>query len=313
VKRGVFDTLRRGLDNAVANWALVVIRLLEVIVFLAIAVVGAIAVVVPIIISIGIRFADLDTPESMAGAAELLLQRWALLAWIFLGILFLAVLFVAIHSFVQAGSARVYVDGDRVAGPVREGQRARFHVFSLQRWYAGGAEGWWPVFLLYNIAWGLAGLIMLIPLLPTLTLMILFRESPPALIGTGCIGIIVTLMLMLVVGFVTAMWTTRAVAAWAVRRQGARDALAAGWSAIRGDLARHLLIALAVIVVSMAGSAFFASFSFFAAFGETIGDGALFMLITLPLRILGSVLSSVFSAFVAAWYLASYSAIAVES
>lgn len=312
MRRGVFETLRRGLDNTLANWPLILIRLVESVVFIAIAIVAVIAVVVPIVVSVGIQLADLDTPESMAGAVALLLQRWALLIWIFAAILAVAVLFVALHSFVQAGSARVYVDAERIAGPGGDGLRTRFHVFSIQRWLAGGTDGWWTLFVLYNIAWGLAGLILLIPLLPTLALMILFRESPPALIGTGCIGLLVTLLLMIVVGIATGMWTSRAVAEWAVRRLGARDALGAAWDAMRSDFARHLLVALAVIVVAMAGSTFFASFSFIAAFGESVGDSAIFMLVTLPLRILGSVLSSVFSALVTAWYLASYSSLAVE-
>jgi hypothetical protein len=313
VRRGVVDTLKRGFDNTISNWPVIALRLAESVLFLVLAVGTAFLVLLPILVSVGIRVADLISPEEVAGAATLLLQKWVLLLWVFAAVTALLGLFVAIHSFVQAGCARVYVDADRIAGPETGGARSRFKVFSLDRWLAGGAAGWWTVFLLYNLAWGAAGLILFIPLLPTLILMIVFRETAPALIATGCIGLLITFLLMIVVGFVTAMWTNRSIAAWAARHHGARDALAEGWRALRLDLGRHLLVALIVLVVTLAGSAFFASFSFFAALGETVGrDSGALLLMTLPLRIVGSVLSSVFSAIVTSWYLASYSAIAVE-
>ena len=313
MKRGVVDVLRRGVDNTLANWPLIVVRLAETILFGIIAVAGVIVIFVPILVSIGIEVTKIRSPEDLAGAAAALLDKWYLLGWVLVAILVLVTIFVAVHAFVEAGCARVYVDAERIAGPLTEGPRTRFAVFSMERWYAGGVDGWWTLFWIYNGAWSVAALILLIPLIPTALLMLVFREEPTALIVSGCAGLVLTLLLFVFVAAVTAMWTTRSIAGWAVRRAGATDALRAGWRAFRADLGRHLLVALALFVIAMAGSSVFSSFSMFAVLGEAAGrHGNLFPLFTAPLRIAGSILNSAFSAVVASWFLACYAGLAAE-
>lgn len=312
MRRPVFDVLRRGLDNTLANWPLIAIRVAESILFVLLAAGVVFVMVVPILVSVGIELTDIDDPNDVQNALMALVQRWMLLVWIFAGILVLLLLFTALHGFVEAGCARVYVDGERIAGPALEGVRSRFNVFSTERFFAGATDGWWPVFWIYNLAWGAAGIILLIPLLPTLFAMLLLRDQPEAALPIGCLGLAVTLVLMFLTMIVAAVWTNRAIAEWALRRHGARDALAAGWRAIRADLGRHVLIALAILVVAMAGSAFFGSFSMFAALGETFGRQSVSMVFTIPLRLVGSLASSIFSAAVTSWYLASYTSLATE-
>lgn len=312
MRRGVFDTLRRGLDNTVVNWPLVAIRLAETILFLTIAAVAILAILIPIVVSAGISLANIDDAGDIENVMLSLMSRWMILIWIFLAVSILMVVFVAIHAFVEAGSARVYVDAERIAGDAVDGPRMRYRLFSVDRWLTGGRDGWWSVFWIYNIAWGLLSLVLLIPLLPTGLMLLIFREQAPVAVLSGCLGLVATLMLLLLGAIVTAIWTNRAIAEWAVRRLGARDALAASWRAIKGDPGRHVLIALAILVVSLAGSTFFASFSFLAGIGESMGNSEVFMLVTLPMRILASLVSSAFSALVTGWYLASYAALAVE-
>lgn len=314
MKRGAVDVLRRGVDNTVANWQLIVIRICEGVAFALIAIAGALAIVVPILVSVGIEFAKIRSPEDIAGAAVALLDKWVLLAWIAVAVLVLLTIFIAIHAFVEAGCARVYVDAERIAGPSANGPRARFALFSMARWYAGGVDGWWTLFWIYNGAWSAAALILLIPLIPTAALMVVFREEPPALVASGCVGLFVTVVLLVFVGVVTTVWTTRAIAGWAARRAGASDALKSGWRAMRADFGRHLLVAVAVFVVALAGSSLFTSLSFFAMFGEAVGrhHGAM-SLVTLPLRFTGSFLNSCFSAVVSSWFLACYAGLATET
>lgn len=313
MRRGVLDVLRRGLDNSIANWPLILIRLGATLLYGMIAVIGAIAIIVPTLVSVGIRLQNIASPDDIEGMIEILLRQWPIFVWIVVGIMVLLLVFIAIHSFVTAGCARVLVDGERIAGPALEGPRTRYRLFAMDRWMAGGTSGWWTVFWIYNLAWGVAGLIMLIPLIPTIVLMFVFHEEPQAALGIGCLGLAVTLLLIMIVGFFTNIWTTRAIAHWAVHPKGASDALAHGWRALKADVGRHVLSALAVIVVAFAGSAFFASFSFFAAFGQAIGDQhGMFALATFPIRIIASLASTAFSAAVANWYLAAYAALAVE-
>lgn len=311
MRRGVFDVLRRGIDNAIANWQLVVLRFGETLIFGFLALITAVAMILPILVSMGIALRDLKEPQDLLTAVTTLLQKWVVLFWMAVAILALLVLFVAIHAFVEAGRARLLVDGERAAGP-GEGPRARFAVFSSREWLAGGVAGWWPVFWIYNAAWSVAGLVLLVPLLPTLVVMLAMRHRPAFAVTGGCVGLLVTVLLGIVVGVITGMWTTRATAEWALRGRTARQALTGGWHAMRSDFKRHLLVAIAVIVVGMAGSAFFASFTFFSAFGESFSRSGAFALVTLPIRVAGSILSSLFSAAVSTWYLGSYAALAVE-
>lgn len=313
MKRGTFDVLRRGADNTIANWPLLLIRFGEMLLFGILSIVTVIIALVPILVSVGVELSKLTTAEDLENAGLVLMGRWVLLVWLVVVFLLLTLLFLAVHAFVEAGSVRVYVDGERAAGPVVAGPRARYRVFSMDRWMAGGKEGWWTIFWIYNLAWSAAALILLIPLLPTIAGMLLFREQPPAAVVTGCIGLLVTGLLLIVVGAVTGMWVNRAINEWAVRRAGARESLSFAWTALRADLGRHVLIFIAVLVVAMAGSSFFASFSLFAAFGETFGHHhGIVNLATLPLRIVGSLLNAAFSGIVSAWYVAAYSALAAE-
>jgi len=313
VKRGVIDTLRRAADNTIANWPLILIRFGETLLFGMLAVVTVIAALVPIFVSVGIEITKIDSPDDIEQAMAALMSRWVLLLWIFAAFTLLLMLFIAVHGFVEAGSARVYVDAERIAGPAPIGARSRFRVFSMDRWLTGAKDGWWTAFWIYNLAWGAAGLILLIPLVPTIVGMLIFHEQPQIALATGCVGLLVSILVTIVVGIVTNMWVNRALNEWAVRHYGTRAALAAGWQAIRSDLGRHVLVMLAILVVAMAGSSFFASFSFFAAFGEAFGDSrGIFNLFTIPVRVFASLLSSAFSAAMSAWYLASYAGLAAE-
>lgn len=312
MKRGVFDILRRGLDNAVANWGLIVVRVVEMVAFAAISIAAALAIVVPLLVSVGIQVTEISGPDDLEELILSLAAKWIWLVWIFLGVSVLLLVFIAVHSFVEAGCARVAVDADRVAGPAADGPRSRYRVFSMQRWWAGGKDGWWTVFWIYNFAWGVAGLILLVPLIPTAVIMLLAQDSPPVLAVTGCLGLLLTFLLFLVVGTVANMWTTRATIDWAIEHTGASASLASAWAAIKADVGRHLLIVIAIIVIALAGSSFFSSLSYFAAFGEMFHRGAAVQIFTIPLRFFGALCNWIFSAFVSGWYLGAYAALGAE-
>jgi hypothetical protein len=313
LKRGVFDILRRAADNTLANWPLLLLRLGEMLFFGALTIVAVLAAFVPILVSVGIEFSRLSSIDNIGEAMMALLDKWILLVWIFVVLMVLMEIFMAVHSFVEAGSARVYLDAERAAGE-GPGVRSRFRLFSMERWLAGGKDGWWSVFWIYHLAWTVGGLILLIPLVPTALLELLFfrQEQQPLAVGTGCIGLIVSGLLFIAVAVGVGMWTNRSIASWAVRRAGARDALSAGWQAVRSDLGRHLGVMLAILVVGLAGSTFLSSFSFFAAFGDAMGHRHTFDMVTFPLRMIGSLLNTALSVVIAAWYLAAYSGMAAE-
>lgn len=313
MKRPVFEVLRRGFDNTVANWQLIVIRLIEIVVTVLISIGAVLAVVVPILVSIGINVRNIFTsPDEVESAVELLSGKWMLIVWIAVVITAVLTIATAIHSFVVAGSARIYADADRLAGPSAFGPRTRYRQFSMDKWMTEGKAGWWPVFWIYNLPWLLACAILLVPLVPTAAFIFLSQESAPqAALGIGCLGMLLTLGLAFLVGVIAVIWSNRAIASWSVRGGGARPSLAAAWSELKADFGRVILIAIAVFVVAMAGSSFFGGFSFIASFAEAFGKDSM-AFFTLPMRIVASILSSAFSAAVSAWFLSAYCTLATE-
>ena len=313
MKRSIADLLRRGFDNAVANWQLTALRIAEVVVFLAIGVAAVLVILVPVIVSMGISIGNLESPEELESLFELFLTRWTLLLWILLGIFILLLVFGLIHSFLEAGVARVFVDAERVAGPAIAGSRSRYRVFSFERFFAGAKDGWWRVFWIYNLIWGVVLLILLVPLIPTLIGMILLRDSEAGLVLVGCLGLVVTMLLMLVVMLVAAVWCNRAIVDWAVRRDTALASVETAWAAIKADFARHILTGLTILLVSFAGSMFISSFSFFASLAEAVGGNeGMVLAMTMPLRLVVSLINSAFSAAIASWFVATYAAIATD-
>jgi hypothetical protein len=316
VKRGVVDVLRRGLDNMVANWPLLVVRLVETFLFAGIVIAAVVAIVVPVFVSVGLSVGSLlEMPTTLDGERlqELLPRLGAIAGYILLVALGVGLVLTAIHALVVAGCARVYADGEQHAGPAVLGPRRRYAMFTMQRWWAGATAGWWTVFWIYNLAWAAGSVILLIPLLPTLVLLLLLQGTPEAAVGIGCLGILVTVCLAVLVGVWVAMWSTRAIASWAQSSTGARASLAAAKKAVWADLGRHLLIALALVVVGIAGSSFLTSFSFLGTFSTIASrNHPLVGVIGLPIRLLGWLLSSAFSAAVGGWFLASYTSLEHE-
>ena len=240
MKRNPFDVVRRGFENAVANWPVILLRIAEGLVMIGIVIAAILAAVVPVVVSAGLSKFDMRNVDSASQFfAELLIEHWMLLAYLLvLAFLILGVL-IAVHSFVEAGSARVYIDGERVPG---------FRAFAFDRWLAGGREGWWPVFWIYNFAWSVGGLIVLVPPVITIAAMFLVSENG-ARVVLGCAGLSFTVLLMIPVGIAMGIWTQKAITICVARAVGAVESLRAARHEIRIDFGRHLAVALIMIVI----------------------------------------------------------------
>ena len=143
--------------------------------------------------------------------------------------------------------------------------------------------------------------------------MLLVRETAGGVVATGCLGLRITLLLMIVVGVVTGMWVNAPIVDWAVaplrrprvaRRGLGRDPRRPRPPSADRDRRRSSW--------PWPARAFFASFSFFAAFGESSAENGSVNLSLVPAahRRLAAQLRS-FSAIVSAWYLAAYAALAI--
>jgi hypothetical protein len=306
VKRTVADVIRRGFDSAAANWPVLMLRVAEAIVMMTLALGAIVALVIPVAISIGLSKESLSDAASAAEAIRSLVTgHWMILVYLAMLVTAALFAFTALHAFVQAGSARIFVDAERAAG---EGtpHRRRYAVFSMERWLAGGRAGWWAVFWIYNIAWFFASLVILVPAIVTLALMLLLRESAAAIVA-GCAGLVLIVFVLLLTGIVTSVVTTKAIVVCLGRGTGAADSLSEAWGDIRADFGRHFAVALILLVISLGGSATIAAVSMLVAAPGSHSMPIAFAL--LPLRLALSLVSSVFSAAVMSWWFASFAAL----
>src|SRR5437764_1280574 len=191
-----------------------------------------------------------------AGAVvEWIISHLMLFVWIFaLGFIVLGVM-IAIHSFVEAGSTQIFVDGERKAN-----KGGDLRAFSIDRWLAGGASSWWRIFWIYNLAWSVGLIFVLVPLLLTIIGMLAISDTTGRVV-IGCAGVAVAVLVLIPVGIVTSIWCTKAITICVARSLPARESLSAGWRAIKGDLGRHLAVAVILFVISMAINSFVSAFS----------------------------------------------------
>jgi hypothetical protein len=303
LKRNPFDVIRRGFDNAVANWPVILLRIGEGMVMIAIVIGAVFAAVIPVIVAARLSHFDASSIDSASQfLAELILEHWLLLVYLFvLAFVILGVL-IAVHSFVEAGSARVYVDGERAPG---------FRAFAFERWWAGGRRGWWPVFWIYNFAWSVGGLVILVPPVITLAGMFLVSENG-ARIAIGCAGLAFTVLLLIPTAIVIGIWTQKAITICVARTVGAAEALRAARREIRLDFGRHLAVALIMIGISFVAASVGSGFNIPLSLGDHHRGFDLVPIFFAPMQIMLSVVQSALSAAAGAWFLASFVALTEE-
>ena len=304
MKRSAIDVLRRGFENVVANWPLILIRLGEVVVLAGVIIGAVIAAVVPVVVSAGLNKFDIGNPENAAQLlVTLFVEHWMLIVYLLLLATLILGVLIGVHSFVEAGTARVYIDGERTPG---------FRAFTGERWLKGGREGWWAVFWIYNLAWSVAALILLVPLVITIAGMLLIGGTAGR-VAVGCAGLAFTVLLMLPTAVLVGIWTQKSIAICVARALGAVDAMRAARREIKLDFGRHLGVALLVLVISFIAAGIVSSFGIPFSIGRNLNrDLHMLAFFFAPAQIVISILQNAVSAAVGAWYLASFVALTEE-
>ena len=293
-----------------ANWPLLLIRVAEMFVFVAITFAAIIAAIVPIILSIaGGSWSSLrDAQNAPEVVAEMLIRHIPLFLFLFVILSVLLLVFVAVHSFVEGGSARIYLDAEFAARAV-EGRppRTAFRAFSADRWMQGGKRDWVPIFWIYNIAWSIGMLIVLVPLLAILVIFLAGGTNPVA-IGAGCLLLVLTIFVLFLVAIVTGIWCQKAIVICVARDLAALESLREAWADVRTDFTRHFVVAFVLMMISF-GTAMLVSF--IAVGASSVHDaGAVMML--MPLRLAAQFASQIVSLMIAAWMTASFAALTVD-
>jgi hypothetical protein len=296
LKRTVPDVLRRGFDLTVANWQVIALRMAEALVDGAIIIVSILAAVVPALVAAGLSWNDIAGAENAPEAiVTWLIAHWYLFLWFFLLAFVVTGVLMALHAFVEGGTAQILVDAERrrVAG---------LNAFSIDRWLAGGRASWWRIFWIYNLAWSVGLLFVLVPLMLTIVGMLV--ASGTGRIVVGCAGLALAVLVLLPVGFVTNVWMRKAIAICVARAMGARESLHLAWADFRADLGRHLVIGIIMFVLTIAIASAVSGLSVPMIFSSHRAPGL--SLLFAPVRIIASVIQSACSAAIGAFFLACF-------
>src|SRR5204863_7147906 len=135
------DVLRRGFDNAIANWPLLLFRFAESMLAVVLIFASIAAIVVPVLVSAGISNYDPSNAEGVAEAVVgFVVAHLVIIAYVIGVFLVLGALLIALHSFVVGGVASVLVDAERLAPP--GAPRDRFRRSTFERRVEGGRNTW---------------------------------------------------------------------------------------------------------------------------------------------------------------------------
>jgi len=304
LKRSLPDVLRRGFDSTIANWPVIALRIAESVVLIGIVIASVIVAIVPAIVAAGLSKDEIMNSSDPAGAivgwlvGHLMLFVWMFaLAFIVLGVL------MAIHAFFEGGAAQIFVDAERNAKRTAVAGRDGFRAFSIDRWLSGGAASWWRIFWLYNWAWSVGLLFVLVPLILTIAGLLLISDTVGRVV-VGCVGLAIAIFVLIPVAIVVSIWCAKAITICVARALPARESLRLAWRAVRDDLGRHVAVALIAFVVSMALNSIVSAFSVPMAISEHhLPSLALFFT---PVRLASGVIQSMVSAAIGSWLIACF-------
>ncbi|MFN2443115.1 MAG: hypothetical protein ABR517_10575 [Thermoanaerobaculia bacterium] len=299
--RSIGEIFRRGMESTIANWPLILIRVAESIAMIAVIVATVFVAVVPLFVGAAAGMPSFDDPDSLA--------RWVLgvspLLVLFLLIVITLVfgLAVLLHAFVQGGVFGVFAEAER-RGTEGAG-RDFFRVFTPEMWWRDSKRFAWSFFWIYNIVWGIAALVMLLPLIPALIGAILLRDSEMLLIPT-CLGIAATVAVGLLAGLVAIIWSHVAFAEAVRTGAGARESLRLAGVRLRQRPGAILLVVVSYFAISMVVGGFVGGFAFGLDAANVIpGVGVAFI----PFRIVLSLLNTLVSAAFGCWMTAAIVAV----
>ncbi len=298
--------IQRGFDNAIANWQLLLIRIAGS-VAVTMVVLAAIVPIVMFAIYSG-TMTGIELIDDQGEMIDWLLSN-AIVIGIFIIVLTLIIaVAVAIHSFITGGVAGIYLDADRAA-PRANWIRRQLAVFSPDRWLLHGRRTWWPIFVLYNLTWGIWTILLLLPLLLVVPLLIAADGRPEA--GFAACAIIVGWVGVAIGGsIVVHIWTELAIITCV--REGGRilAPLRRGLSILMSNFVKVivLLVLMFAVTFGLAGVSFAAQFGF--EMGSNVGEIALLLV---PIQIVFSVIQTVISVVAGAWLMACFATIVNES
>jgi len=294
-----FVAIQRGFDNVLANWPLLLIRIAENVVMMLLVVFTILAGVLPLVF-FGAFMQMVEQIETPDQAAQAVLENPLILLYLLLVISVAILAAVVVHSFVQGGVVGCYLRAEKNAGDATPAERHRFRVFTPELWFRDSRRSWWGIFWVYNIIWGVFGLVLLVPLVALAAAIFLARESPH-IVAIACSGTALLFLLLLLAGIVTHFWSTAAVIV-NVRGRGIGASLREGWAISMRRFWVFLLLVLIAVMLSVVAVGSIGAASFGVGLLSAIPGVAI---LTLPIQVAISLLQTAVSIAVGAWFLAA--------
>ena len=299
MRRSVSEVIRRGFDNTVANWPLLLIRLGESLVAMMIVFATILAAVVPVVVSI-VQSSRLDVehPDRMLELlTALITEHGMLIAYLVVLGTVLLTFILAVRAFVEGGTARILFDGEAAADT-----RGGFAAFDMQRWFDGGKSAWWPIFLIYNIVGCIAVLGALLPLV-VVGALVAIGGTGSAIVG--CIVVPILIIAMIVLAIIVALWNQKAIVICVARGLGAVASVRAGWREVMDDFSRHFGVAALIALITFAVAAGLSVMNIASGFGHRAGLALAFA----PMQLISSFAQSALSAAAGTWFVACFVAL----
>jgi len=303
----IIETVQRAYRNVVANWPLILISVAEQVAMVGLIVVGALLAVVPFIMTGALSELSELSGNPARMAIGFFLQNPLTIIGVIVALTIVLTAVTALHSFVRAGTVGIYIDSALTA-PAGSSVRDALSLFSTETFISYGKRFWWPVFLIFNVIWGIFSIILLAPLAAAVLLFTRLSEDPQA-VAWGCLLLVLFFLILLVVGIAATMWTDVAVALTVRRNLGVRDSLQTAFNLMMRRFMDLLMVIGVLIVISIGVWIVFATI--FGVIG-VVSMLPIMAILTLPIQIVLSLLQSIASVFLSCWFLAAVVAIVID-
>ncbi|MDX1582329.1 MAG: hypothetical protein R3338_01895 [Thermoanaerobaculia bacterium] len=299
--------IQRAFESTIANWPLLLIRVAA---SVAMTVVVLIAVI-PIVF-FAIYSGTMSGIESVTTSADMLEWLWRnaiVVAALLVAITLIVAVAIAIHAFVSGGVAGVFLDADRAA-PREAWTRAQLAAFTPDRWLGHATRTWWPIFIIYNLTWGIWFLVLMLPLVIVIPLFIGMAENEVLGIA-GCVILFFWVFAAIVGSIIVHVWTELAVLDCVAAEMAKIIApIRHAFSILMKNAIRVIALVLLMFLIAIATSGVSVGMQIGFELGMQIDELA-FLLI--PVQIMFSLIQTMISVFVGAWLMACFATIVNES
>jgi len=282
----------------VANWPLLLVQIAEGVAQVVIVVGGVLMVALPAAYVAAGTGLDVDQSTPWTILRSILFGHPLLLLFVVVAVTLILIISMALHSFVKAGTTGIYLDGESAA-PLAV--RSAFRRFTPERWLEYGRAGWWQIFLIYNILWGLFGVILLLPAIGLAMAMYWFDGSGTR-IAIGCAGLVLLVLILFFGGLFIHLWSQVALVISLREKADASRSIRSGLTILKLKAGEILLMVLVLFAAILASSVCLIPISLMAGVLSSIPGVAL---LTLPLQVFLSIAQNLFSVVVASWFLAA--------